>query len=177
MSLTASHTFYPADATVVILELKKIIPSVPTSPLTEKAQPELSTDKSYQQTGIERRDEDDEETTMLPPPRNAIKRTKTEVVDDELMIITPPQTPAKRVKMEPADDDVTVVSERARNKIKVENAEGGRNQRTMSVTPTNTTWGVKVGGQTAKGKERAKLELQLEEVKIRQRLMELEEGE
>lgn len=45
-----------------------------------------------------------------------------------------------------------------------------------SITPATTVGSAASGGQSERARRKAKLELQLEEVKLRQQLMELEEG-
>ncbi|KAK4550811.1 hypothetical protein LTR36_000391 [Oleoguttula mirabilis] len=150
-------TFFYASRTV--LELKKIIPIAPTMEIQLKP-------KSTKPCADNTTDCQDQD-------------------DDEVMVLPLSNVPAKRIKIKPADADATIIApEHASKKIKAEDAGGRASAKPTSVTPTSTVGSAGPAAHKAKARERAKLELQLEEIvlqreenRLKRRMMELEDGE
>lgn len=145
----------------MILELKKIIPTEPNIvqpavPTVEEASSKPGTDKSCSAKQIECRDADDDEVTIVSPPKVFAKRVKTEPAEDEVVEIAP---------------------EHATKRMKTEDAEGRVSASPASGTPARTVGTATPAAQDAKARRKRKLELQLEEIKIKRELLELEDGE
>lgn len=169
----------------MILELKRIIPTTLTSTLPQAGQkgPDLAIQGIKSLASLS----SSQATQAQSQPESWSKGIRKidrclEKDDDEIMAVPPLKTPNKRVKAEPVEDEVTIVSpESARKKIKVEPVEDvsmpgfGAPRRGVATATTGTLGAAE--SKSVKEKERASIQLQLEEIRLRRRLMELDNGE